>query len=98
MFVKVIKSYRVIVAVCDSELLNKKFEEGNFQLDVKENFYKGERVSEEKLIEIFEDMIREDATFNIVGEKSVSAALKSGIVTEEGIKKIQGIPFALRLL
>jgi len=98
MFVKIIKSYRVIVAVCDSELIGKKFEEGKFQLDVKESFYKGERVSEEKLIEIFEDMIREDATFNIVGEKSVSAALKSGIVNEEGIKKIHGIPFALRLL
>jgi len=98
MFVKIIKSYRVIVAVCDSELIGKKFEEGKFQLDVKESFYKGEIVSEEKLIEILEDMIREDATFNIVGEKSVSAALKSGIVNEEGIKKIHGIPFALRLL
>ena len=39
MFVNVIKSYRDVVAICDKELIGKKFEEGNFQLDVKENFF-----------------------------------------------------------
>jgi len=34
MFVNVIKSYRDVVAICDKELIGKKFEEGNFQLDV----------------------------------------------------------------
>ena len=42
MLVRIIKSYKNIVAVCDSELLGKKFESGKFQLDIKESFYKGE--------------------------------------------------------
>ena len=98
MFVNIIKSYRDVVAICDKELLGKKFEEGGFQLDVKENFYFGKECSEKEVIEIIQRMAEEDATFNIVGKKSVNAALKSGIIEEIGIKEIQGIPFALVLI
>ena len=98
MIVKIIKYYRDIVAICDSELLGKKFEEGKLQLDVKESFFNGEETDEEKAIEIMQDMEKEDALFNIIGEESVNAALKAGIIKKEGIKKIQGIPFALVLL
>jgi len=91
-------SYRDVVAVCDSELLGKKFEQGKFQLDVKESFYRGEEVDEEKAISLIKRMSREDATFNIVGKKSVNAALKAGIIFEDEIKKIQDVPFALVLL
>ena len=31
-----------------SELIGKKFEEGKLQIDVKENFFKGEEVDEKK--------------------------------------------------
>jgi len=96
--VNVISSYRNIVAVCDSDLLGKRFESGKFQLDVKESFYKGEEVDDERAIQIMERMSGEDATFNIVGKNSVEAALKAGIIVEEGIGEIQGIPFALVLL
>jgi len=34
MFIKITKSYRDIVAVCDSSILGKKFEQGNLQLDL----------------------------------------------------------------
>lgn len=91
-------SYRNVVAICDSELLGKRFEEGKFQLDVKESFYKGEEVSEEEAIRTMKRMSAEDATFNIVGKNSVDIALKAGIVVEEGIGEIQGVPFALVLL
>lgn len=98
MLIRIHKSYRDIVAICDSDLIGKRFEEGRFQLDIKESFFKGEKTSEEKAIKIMQDMSREDATFNIVGEKSVNIALKAGIITKEGIKKIHSIPFALVLL
>ena len=98
MFVNVIKSYRDVVAVCDKELIGKKFEEGKFQLDVKEDFFKGEEASEEKIIEVMQDMSMEDATFNIIGENSINTALKIGLISEDGIKKISGIPFALVLM
>jgi len=98
MFLNIIHSYRDIVAVCDSELIGKVFEEGEFQLDLKENFYKGEEIDREKAILIMQEMVKEDATFNITGEKSIAAALEAGIISKEGVKKIKGIPFALILM
>ncbi len=98
MFVNIIKTYRDIIAVCDEDILGKRFEEGKFQLDVKENFYKGKEMTEELVIEIMKKFSGEDATFNIVGKNSVNAALNAGIISEEGVGKIKGIPFALVLL
>ena len=98
MLVRIIKSYRDTVAICDKELLGKKFEEGKFQLDVKESFYGGEKKTEKEAIEIMRNFAIEDATFNIVGEKSVHAAIKAGIITEDGFGEIGGVKFALVLL
>jgi len=98
MFFKIHKSCRYVVAICDSDLIGKKFEQDKFQLDVKESFFKGEEASEKELINIIKDYSKEDATFNIVGEKSVSASIKAGIITKQGIKKINNIPFALVLM
>ncbi len=97
-YLNIIKSYRDVVAVCDVMLLGKRFEHGKFQLEVKENFYRGEEVSEEKAVEKMKHFAREDATFNIVGAESIAAALKAGIIEKESVGKIQGIPFALVLL
>ena len=98
MFIKIQKSYRDVIAVCDSGLIGKYFEDEKFQLNLKESFYKGEEVSEEQALAIIQDQSQEDATFNIVGEKSITLALKAKIIEEKGIKKIAGIPFALILI
>ena len=98
MLIKIHKTYRDIVAVCDSELLGKYFEEDKFQLDIKESFFDGDKVDKEKAIEIMTYMSREDSTFYIVGEKSVNCAIEAGIISKQGIGKIDGIPFALVLL
>lgn len=98
MLVKLIKSYRDIVAVCDSELLGKYFEEEGFQLDVKENFFNGEKKTESELIEIMQNMKKEDAIFNIVGERSINTGIKAGIISQDSVKTIRGVPFALVLI
>ena len=98
MFVKIHNSYRDVIAICDENLLGKKFEEDKFQLDVKESFYNGEKKDASQIAELLLHEKTEDATFNIVGEESVNAAIKAGIVTKQGIKTIQGVPFALVLL
>ena len=56
MIVNIIKTYRDVVAICDSKLLGKKFEEGKFQLNVKESFFGGDKMNEKKTIEIMRDM------------------------------------------
>ncbi len=96
--IKIHKSYRTIVAVADSNLLGKKFEEGNLQIDIREKFFKGDEYLIEKAKEIMIQQKREDSTFNIVGENSIKTALKAGIIAEQGIIKINNIPIALVLL
>ena len=98
MLIKIHQSYRQIVAICDSDLLGKKFQEENKVLDIRENFYNGSEFTEEKAIELIISLASEDSTFNIIGKKSVEAALKAGIINKEGIKTVEGIPFALSLL
>ena len=98
MLVRIIKRYRGILAVCDSDLIGKKFEEGKFQLNLEGEFFKGKETSEERVLKIMQDTAEKDATFNIVGEKSVSTALKAGIISQNQIKKIQGVPFTLILI
>lgn len=98
MLVKIHKSYRDVVAVCDSELLGSKFEEGRIQLDLTGEFFNGEEKQESEVLEIMQDLAKEDASFNVVGKNSVNCALKAGIISKEGIKKIHGVPFALILL
>lgn len=98
MYVNVIRSYRDIVAVCDSDLLGKTFEEGNHQLDVKESFYKGEEMDKEETIKVIRTMAIEDATFNIAGKEAVETAIEAGIITEAQVGRIDNIPFSLVLL
>lgn len=98
MLVKIHDSYRKIIAICDSELLGKRFEEGNMQIEVSEVFYGGEEKEEEEVVELLQDLYKEDATFNLVGQKSVNAAIKAGIISKEGVIRIQRIPHALGLL
>ncbi|OGJ19060.1 hypothetical protein A3K73_01945 [Candidatus Pacearchaeota archaeon RBG_13_36_9] len=98
MNLKIHNSYRNVVAICDSELMGKRFEEEKRQIDLSGEFFNGEEMSEEQVLAIMKDEKTEDATFNIVGEKAVELALKAGIIKKEGIIKIQGIPIALTLL
>ena len=98
MFTRVIKSYRNVAVFCDEDLVGKNFEEGEFKLDVKEDFYKGDSVSKQRAAEIMNDMSREDATFNIVGEEATKTAIEEDIIKPEDVKRIQGVPYAMVLL
>lgn len=85
---------RILVAVCDKELLGKKFTGDGLQLDLSSQFYKGELMDENKLLPI----LRRAYSFNIVGQKITDIALKEQIISEKNIIKIQGIPHAQGVL
>lgn len=98
MLVKIHDAYRTIVAVCDTELLGKKFEEGDKQLDLTGNFFRGEEKTEEEVAEILDDAEREDAIFNLVGKQTCEVASKIGLIDENGITYIESVPVALVLV
>ena len=95
---KIHKSYRWVVAVCDKDVFGRKLIEDKRVLDVSGEFFKGEIMSEKEATEKILWCNDEDATFNFVGEKSVGIAKKLGLVREEGVVFIDGVPFALVLL
>jgi len=96
--IKIHENYRKVIAVCDSELLGKKFEEGKMQLNVNEFFYNGKEYDEIKALKLLENAKQDDAFFNFVGEDSVNLGIKLGIIGNAGIIKVQGVPHALSLL
>ena len=98
MQIKIHEAYRIIVAVCDTELIGKYFSEGIKQIDIKEGFFRGEEKTFEETVELLRELNKEDATFNIIGKESVKAALEARIISSEGIITIDNIPIALVLM
>lgn len=98
MLIKIHNSYRMIVAICDNELLGKKFEEGNLQLDLTGTFFKGENKTDEEVLRIIIDALKEDATINAVGDKSCDFLVGIGVVKKDSIKKIDGVSFTMHLI
>jgi len=81
---------KIVVAVCDSELLGKKYEEDNKQLDLTSSFYKGDEMEDVAV----GDLMRNSDSVNLVGEKAVNLGIQEGVIDEEHVKKISGIPYA----
>ena len=81
---------RKMVAVCDKDLLGKKFEEDEMQIDLTGEFYKGEEVSDEELAKMLDGAFIAD----FVGKKSVEFGESKGLIKKEGIVSVSEIPHA----
>ena len=81
---------RIILAVCDEDIIGKKFSEGNLTLNISERFYKGEKKSKEEL----EKLLKNSENVNLVGKKTIKFAIKLGILNKDSLITIRGIPHA----
>lgn len=81
---------RIVVAICDEDLIGKKFQEGDLVLDISEKFYKGEKKTDEEVKDIFMN----SSNINLVGKKTINFALKLGILNKDSIITVDGIPHA----
>ena len=82
-----VKIHKDVIAMCDEDLIGKKFEDDYRQIEVSERFYKGELVDEEKIIELLE----KGTNLNLLGNNVVDIAIKRGFVKEEEVIEIQGV-------
>lgn len=80
----------VLVAVCDENLLGRRFTEGRLVLDVKKEFYGGVLVTIDEAIR----ELKKATIANIVGENIVREALKEGLIHEEAILWVSNVPHA----
>jgi uncharacterized protein len=81
---------RLLLAICDSDLLGKKFEEGKKQLDLSSDFYKGKEKSDQEII----DLMKKAYMMNMVGQNSVTLAINENLISGEHVEEIAGIPYA----
>ncbi|MFH1323142.1 MAG: DUF424 family protein [Methanobacteriota archaeon] len=81
---------KLIVAVCDKEIIGKKFQEGEMTLMLETSFYKGAEASENEIKEALSC-----ATIaNIAGEKAIACAVECGCIDPDTVIFIDGIPHA----
>lgn len=82
------------VACCDELLLNKIFMEGNLKIEISDRFFGVDLISIDKAGEL----LKKVSYFNIVGENITNKAIALKILSTEGVKKINNIPMAIKMM
>lgn len=82
------------VACCDELLLNHIFTEGNLRIEITKQFFGGNLIDIDDAVEILKDA----SYFNIVGENIISKVIDLKILPKEGIRSINGVPMALKMM
>lgn len=80
----------LLVAVCDKDIIGRKFHEGELTLMLETDFYKGTDASEDEV----KDALSCATIANVAGEKSIACAVECGCVDPETVIFIEGIPHA----
>lgn len=82
------------IACCDEELLEQVFKEGNLRIEITKSFFGGQLIDLEDAIGI----LKEATFFNIVGENIIRMAIDEKLLPREGVKSINGIPMAIKMM
>ena len=75
-----------LVSVCDADVLGEEFEAGDVSLSVTPEFYDGEAVDEQQVVE----SLARCSVANIVGTRAVGLAIEHGFVEEENVLDFEG--------
>ena len=75
-----------LVSVCDADVLGEEFEAGDVSLSVTPEFYGGEAVDEQQVVE----SLARCSVANIVGTRAVGLAIEHGFVEEENVLDFEG--------
>jgi hypothetical protein len=80
----------VLLSMCDKDILGKTLHEGKIVFCVKEDFYKGSRVTLDEAVSLIES----STIVNMVGKNVVKKAIERGYVHPEAVLHIEGVPHA----
>ncbi|MEO3992930.1 MAG: DUF424 domain-containing protein [Desulfurococcaceae archaeon TW002] len=84
------QDFREVVAICDEELLGRKFQEGDVVLHLNEEFFKGFLATLDEAMH----HARNASIIVLAGEASVDRAVKEGLVHPDAILRVCGVPYA----
>ncbi len=80
----------VMVAVCDSELLGKTFDEGALSLTVDAAFFGEEEATVRDVVEA----LARASIANMVGERAVACGIETNCIDGRNVLRIDGVPTA----
>jgi len=80
----------VVLAACDKDLLGKKLEHNELEIEIRRSFYFSEELNSEDFIEKIKE--RNYTTANLFGKETVDLVLKTKIATSASVVNIAGIP------
>jgi hypothetical protein len=75
----------LLVAVCDEDVLGETFEDDGVSLTVTEEFYGGDEVDEQTVV----DSLARASVANIVGTEAVELAIREGFVDEAKVLEVE---------
>ncbi|MFD1586159.1 DUF424 domain-containing protein [Halorientalis brevis] len=75
----------LLVSVCDPDVLGETFEDGPISLTVDEEFYDGDPVDEDAVV----NSLAKCAVANLVGTEAVGVAIEHGFVDEANVLDIE---------
>jgi hypothetical protein len=81
----------VMLNICDADLLGKKITEKQLKVHISQSYY-GEKIVEK---EEAKTLLKNSSIINMVGKEIISLSTILGIVSEDGIKEIDGVPFLI---
>jgi hypothetical protein len=81
----------LMLNICDAELLGKNIVENELNMKISESYY-GEKLVEH---EEARTLLKNASIINMVGKKTISLSLELGVGSENGVKKIAGVPFLI---
>ena len=84
-------SGNLMLNICDHELVDKTFQDGETKIKINPNYYAERDVDEHEA----KNLLTKCNSINMVGEKTVSLATSLGIGSEKSIRLIEGVPFLI---
>ena len=80
-----------LLNICDSDLLGKTIISEKLSIKISESYYGEKLIKKEEATHL----LKECNNINMVGEEIISLSIDLGVGSENGIKKIDGIPFLI---
>jgi len=79
---------KLVLAICDEDLLGKTIEENDLILDLKSDFYRGEEMNETEL----KQLLVSTYIINAVGKKSIDFLKQEKLINSNNINFVNSVP------
>ena len=80
----------ILLVVTDSGIIGKKFEEGRVQLDLMQDFYKGEEMNKNQV----KSLLQKSRHAHFTGKESVAIGVELDLIDVNRILYVDGVPHA----